>query len=44
LISTPPSIVPRMIEVTVRPSIQPFAITSFECGRYSVRMPYFAGE
>jgi hypothetical protein len=43
-ISTPPSTVPRMIEATVRPSIQPLAMTSFRCGRYSVRMPYFAGE
>ena len=44
LISTPPSTVPRMIEPTVRPSIQPLAMTSFVGGRYSVRMPYFAGE
>jgi hypothetical protein len=43
-ISTPPSTVPRMIDVTVRPSIQPLATTSLLCGRYSVRMPYFAGE
>src|SRR5260363_33838 len=34
----------RMIEPTVVPSIQPFAITSFSGGNSSVRMPYLAGE
>src|SRR5260363_238103 len=43
-ISQPPSAVPRMIEPTVVPSIQPFAITSFSGGNSSVRMPYLAGE
>ena len=43
-IRKPPSTTPRMMEATVRPSIQPLAATSFECGRYSVRMPYLAGE
>jgi hypothetical protein len=43
-IKMPPSTVPRMIEPTVIPSIQPFAATSLLCGKYSVRMPYFAGE
>ena len=40
----PPMSVPRTIEATVSPSIQPFAITSCSGGRSSVRMPYFAGE
>ena len=44
LISTPPSRKPRMIEVTVRPSIQPLAMTSFSGGSSSVTMPYLAGE
>ena len=44
LIIAPPSTVPRMIEPTVRPSIQPLAVTSLWCGRYSVSMPYLAGE
>ena len=44
LISAPPSSVPRMIEATVSPSIQPLAMTSLWWGRYSVRIPYFAGE
>src|SRR5688500_12523295 len=42
--SAPPSTVPRMIEPTVVPSIQPLALTSCDGGRSSVRMPYFAGE
>ncbi len=42
--SRPPSTVPSRIEATVRPSIQPLARTSLRCGRYSVRMPYLAGE
>ncbi len=44
LTSTPPSSVPRMIEPTVSPSIQPFAATSWLGGNSSVRMPYLAGE
>ncbi len=44
LISAPPSTVPRMIEPTVVPSIQPLAATSFSGGNSSVRMPYLAGE
>ena len=44
LISAPPSTVPRMIETTVSPSIQPLAATSFSGGSSSVRIPYFAGE
>ena len=36
--------VPRMIDITVRPSIQPLASTSFSGGSSSVRMPYLAGE
>ena len=42
--SAPPITVPRMIEPTVVPSIQPFAATSRSGGSSSVRMPYFAGE
>ena len=33
-----------MIDRIVRPSIQPFALTSCEFGSSSVRMPYLAGE
>ena len=44
LISAPPSTVPRMIEPTVVPSIQPLAATIFSGGNSSVRMPYLAGE
>ena len=44
LISTPPRTVPRMIEPTVVPSIQPLAATSLLGGSSSVRMPYLAGE
>ena len=44
LISAPPSTVPRMIEPTVVPSIQPLAATSFSGGSSSVRIPYLAGE
>src|SRR6266571_2385249 len=44
LMSAPPSTVPRLIEATVRPSIQPLASTSFSGGSSSVRIPYFAGE
>ena len=33
-----------MIEAMVRPSIQPLALTSWEAGSSSVRMPYLAGE
>ena len=44
LISAPPSTVPRMIDATVSPSIQPLAATSFSGGSSSVRIPYFAGE
>ena len=43
-ISAPPMTTPRMMAPTVRPSIQPLATTSRRCGRYSVRMPYLAGE
>jgi hypothetical protein len=42
--SWPPSRMPRMIEPTVRPSIQPLPLTSCEGGSSSVRMPYLAGE
>ena len=41
---TPPRSTPRIIEPTVVPSIQPFAMTSCCGGSNSVRMPYFAGE
>ena len=44
LMSAPPITVPRMIEPTVVPSIQPFAATSRSGGSSSVRMPYLAGE
>ncbi len=44
LTSAPPSTVPKMIDITVRPSIQPLAATSFSGGSSSVRMPYLAGE
>jgi hypothetical protein len=44
LTSVPPSTVPRMIDITVKPSIQPLAGTSFSGGSSSVRMPYLAGE
>ena len=40
----PPMTAPRMMAATVVPSIQPLALTSWSGGRYSVRMPYFAGE
>ena len=43
-ISTPPSTVPRMMDATVVPSIQPLAATSLSGGSSSVRMPYLAGE
>ena len=43
-ISVPPMTTPRMMAPTVSPSIQPLATTSRRCGRYSVRMPYLAGE
>ena len=42
--SWPPSSVPMMIEPTVSPSIQPFALTRASDGSSSVRMPYLAGE
>ena len=44
LTRAPPSTVPKMIDITVRPSIQPLATTSFSGGSSSVRMPYLAGE
>ena len=44
LIKVPPSRMPRMIEAMVRPSIQPLALTNWETGSSSVRMPYLAGE
>ncbi len=44
LTSRPPISTPRMIEVTVVPSIQPLATTSCCAGSSSVRMPYLAGE
>ena len=40
----PPSSTPRMIDMMVRPSIQPLALTSCDGGNSSVRMPYLAGE
>jgi hypothetical protein len=33
-----------MMEVMVSPSIQPLALTSWDAGSSSVRMPYLAGE
>ena len=42
--SWPPSRMPRMIDPTVRPSIQPLPLTSCDGGSSSVRMPYLAGE
>ena len=44
LTSRPPISTPRMIDVTVVPSIQPLATTSCCGGSSSVRMPYLAGE
>ena len=44
VIMKPPMTAPRMIAATVSPSIQPLASTSLPGGRYSVRMPYLAGE
>ena len=40
----PPSKTPKMMDAMVRPSIQPLALTSWEAGSSSVRMPYLAGE
>ena len=42
--SCPPSTMPRITDRMVRPSIQPFALTSCDGGSSSVRMPYLAGE
>jgi hypothetical protein len=42
--SWPPTSTPRMIEAIVSPSIQPLALTSWDAGSSSVRMPYLAGE
>ena len=42
--SCPPSSTPRMMEPIVNPSIQPLALTSWEAGSSSVKMPYLAGE
>ncbi|MNT46092.1 hypothetical protein D3C72_1827150 [compost metagenome] len=42
--SWPPSNTPRMIDAMVSPSIQPLALTNWEAGSSSVRMPYLAGE
>ena len=44
LTNCPPSNTPRMMDAMVRPSIQPLALTNWEEGSSSVRMPYFAGE
>jgi hypothetical protein len=44
LINAPPSTVPRMIDATVVPSIQPLAATRRSGGYSSVRIPYLAGE
>ena len=43
-ISRPPSTVPRMMDNTVRPSIQLLPLTSMDGGSISVTMPYLAGE
>ena len=43
-INIPPKTVPKMIEPTVNPSIQPLAATNFSGGSNSVKMPYLAGE
>ena len=40
----PPKTTPKTIAPTVNPSIQPLATTNNLCGKYSVRIPYFAGE
>ncbi|MNR42938.1 hypothetical protein D3C85_1615100 [compost metagenome] len=42
--SSPPRTVPRMMEKTVRPSIQLLPLTSMDGGSISVTMPYLAGE
>src|SRR5689334_20938115 len=42
--STAPTPVPKTVAATVRPSIQPFATTSWDEGKSSVMIPYFAGE
>ena len=44
LIKMPPKTVPKMIELTVKPSIQPLAATNFSGGSSSVKIPYLAGE
>ena len=44
LISMPPTTVPRMMDSTVSPSIQPLPLTNWSGGSNSVRMPYLAGE
>jgi hypothetical protein len=44
LISNPPMMAPKTMAATVAPSIQLLAFTSWAGGRYSVRMPYLAGE
>ena len=40
----PPNSTPKMMEVMVKPSIQPLALTNCEAGNSSVKMPYLAGE
>ena len=44
LMRIPPSTVPKIMEPTVSPSIQPLAATNFSGGSNSVNMPYLAGE
>ena len=44
-INCPPSTTPMMMDMMVSPaSIHPLALTNWEGGNNSVRMPYLAGE
>ena len=40
----PPTIAPKIIAATVKPSTHPFAATNSLGGNNSVNIPYFAGE
>jgi hypothetical protein len=42
--SWPPSMTPKMMDAMVKPSIHPLALTSWDGGKSSVKMPYLAGE
>ena len=40
----PPTIAPKIIAATVKPSTHPLAATKYSFGNNSVNMPYLAGE